>query len=443
MFLGGYYHFVAADDTETRDTTRFRSQPPVLGNARMQQDPFSQNPPVHPPEPPAIEPVAVGVANVQPTSPAESSAAEPATVTHRDLSRLKRMLWVFGLLLFALIVPDMVARVQYALTAAQERARVDVARENLQDFNLDQLSNSFRLLAQSVCPSVVNIHTHRNRGHEEGSGVIIDDDGYIVTNFHVVAGAKVVQIQLNDGRLGKATVIGADDKSDVAVLKTDMTDLIPAQWGDSDQLNVGDMVWAVGSPFGLQKSITFGILSAKERRGITHGVYQEFLQTDAAVNPGNSGGPLVNIEGKVVGINTAIVGPTYQGISFSIPSSLAKDIYLQLRRDGRVERGYLGIGPRKVNDRSVQRLGLERNQGVLIGEVKPNSPAEVAGMKQNDVILSWNGVEYSDPTVMSRAIAGTAIGSQVEVDIARGTRESSERLRLTVKVIARPPDSSF
>ena len=381
---------------------------------------------------------------------AEPSGTASAPATAGDVVRLRRLLWVFGalslLLLAESIAPSIAGRIQYAITSSKERAEVDVAKEHLGGLQLNQLSIAFRLLAQAVGPSVVNVRTEQAHGMGQGSGVIVDLEGYIVTNYHVVRGVRTAQIQLSDGRHGPATVIGVDRATDVAVLKTELGNLVAAEWGDSDALDVGDMVWAIGSPFGLQKSTTFGILSAKERRGITSprsSVYQEFLQTDAAVNPGNSGGPLVNIEGKIVGINTAIVGPSYQGISFAIPSSLARKTYETIRRDGFVQRGYLGVQPEKVMDSIARRLGLERNQGVRVGAVEPNTPAQDAGLERGDVILSWNHTEFSDPTLLSRAIAASPIGSEVEVEIVRSSPSGPQRLQLSVTVAARPPMESL
>ncbi|MCG8450444.1 MAG: trypsin-like peptidase domain-containing protein [Pirellulales bacterium] len=363
-------------------------------------------------------------------------------VTQQDLSRLRRLLWIFSALLALLITPFLIERVQYSLTAAQERAKYDVARENLSAINLRAISDASRLLAQYVGPSVVNVHTHGRRREGQGSGVIVDKEGYIVTNEHVVRNVRNAEIQLSDGRRGTASVIGADPATDVAVLKTELDNLIPAQWGDSDSLDVGDMVWAIGSPFGLQKSTTFGIVSAKERRGITRGLYQEFLQTDAAVNPGNSGGPLVNVSGEIVGINTAIIGPSYQGISFSIPSAIARDSYQQLRDTGWVLRGFLGVEPTQVSDPIARKLGLDRGQGVLVVRVHPNTPAAEAGLQSGDVILSWNGIEYSDPNLMSRSIAATEIGAVVPVEVMRLESTAPKKLVFQVKVAARPRNPS-
>jgi len=380
---------------------------------------------------------------------ADSSSEPP--VTQRDLLRLRRLLWLFGLLVAVLIAPSVAGKIQYAVTKAKETAQIEVARENLQDFSLSHFNTASRLLAQYVGPSVVNVSTHSGHSHGEGSGVIVDEEGYIVTNYHVVAGVRTVEIQLSDGRRGQASVVGIDPEVDVAVLKTNLDNLVAAKWGDSDELSVGETVWALGSPFGFQKSITFGILSAKERRGIRSqggvhrkpSVYEEFLQTDAAVNPGNSGGPLVNLNGEIIGINTAIIGPTYQGISFSIPSVIVRKSYEQLRKDGWVERGYLGIQPSKLPDRAALALGLEKESGVLVLRVEENTPASEAGMRQGDVILSWNGTEFSDPTLMSRAIAATDIGSKVSVEIVRKNDSDVERLTLTVQVAVRPRADSL
>jgi serine protease Do len=356
--------------------------------------------------------------------------------------RLHRLLWIFALLTVVLVAPSIIGRVEYARTAARERARLDVARENLKDFNLEQISAAYRMIAQVVGPSVVSIRTSRGVAEGQGSGVIVDAEGYIVTNNHVMDGVDTAEIQLSDGRRGSASVIGVDPLTDIAVLKTELGDLVAAEWGDSDELEVGDLVWAVGSPYGLQKSVTSGILSATERRGIagTGKVIQEFLQTDAAVNPGNSGGPLVDVHGQVVGINTAIFGSAYQGISFAVPSALARASYNQLREHGYVLRGFLGVTPEDVPDELARTLGLERGQGVWVFHMNPDTPASDAGLQSDDVILTWNGEKFSDPTLLSRAIAGTPIGTEVPVSIIRATRNGPKEMELNVKVTARPRD---
>jgi serine protease Do len=388
----------------------------------------NDNPPVAPSAP------------APPRPPVASEASRPEPRGAKDGDRLHRLLWIFAILTVVLVAPSVIERIEYARTAAHERARLDVARENLKDFKLDQISAAYRMLAQSVGPSVVNVRTRRGPAEGQGSGVIIDDDGYIVTNNHVIDGLRNAEIQLSDGRRGPASVVGVDPLTDIAVLKTEMSDLTAAEWGDSNELEVGDLVWALGSPFGLQKSITSGILSAKERRGITGRVIQEFLQTDAAVNPGNSGGPLVNFEGKVIGINTAIIGPSYQGISFAIPSELAKASYEQLREHGYVLRGFLGIRPENVPDQLARTLDLDQNEGVLVMSVDPNTPAAAAGVEPGDVILTWNGEEFSDPVLLSRAIAATPIGSEIPIKLVRDSNRGVRTIDVDVTVAARPRD---
>jgi serine protease Do len=401
----------------------------------MAQDSLSQpgspwpRPSEDPPAPPLAAP------------PRAAAGADPWRAESRrreDGDRLHRLLWIFALLTVVLVAPSVIGRIEYSRTVAYERARYDAARENMKDFKLDQISAAYRMLAQAVEPSVVNVRTRNGQGEGQGSGVIVDKDGYIVTNNHVIAGLRTAEIQLSDGRRGPASVVGVDPLTDIAVLKTEMTDLTPAEWGDSTALEVGDLVWALGSPFGLQKSITSGILSAKERRGITGRVIQEFLQTDAAVNPGNSGGPLVNVEGKVIGINTAIIGPSYQGISFAIPSELAKASYEQLREHGYVLRGFLGIQPDEVPDRHAQALGLTRGEGVLVMQVDDNTPAADAGLEPGDVILTWNGEKFSDPVLLSQAIAASPIGAKVPLKIVRDSPRGVKKFDVDVKVAARP-----
>jgi S1-C subfamily serine protease len=353
--------------------------------------------------------------------------------------RLHRLLWIFAILTIVLVAPSVISRIEYSRTAAQERARYDVAKAALKELNLNAVSAGYRMIPQMVSPSVVNIRTEQGPAEGQGSGVIVDaKEGYIVTNNHVMEGVGSAEIQLSDGRRGTASVVGVDPLTDIAVLKTEIPHLVAAEWGDSNALEVGDLVWALGSPFGLQKSVTSGILSAKERRGIAGRVIQEFLQTDAAVNPGNSGGPLVDIHGKIVGINTAIIGPSYLGISFAIPSELARGSYEQLREHGYVLRGFLGVGPQEVPEDLARELGLNRGEGVWVQSVSRATPADQAGVRPDDVILTWNNEEFSDPTLLSRAIAATPIGTEVPMKIVRLWRGETKEIELKVKVAARP-----
>jgi serine protease Do len=297
-----------------------------------------------------------------------------------------------------------------------------------------------RLVAKRVEPSVVSISRPDRRGLTgQGSGVIVDKAGYIVTNSHVIEGARNVEVRLSDRRTVDASIVGSDPMMDIAVLKIHADNLIPAEWGDSDKLQVGDLVWALGSPYGLDRSLTFGIVSAKSRRSGSHvgaSVYQEYLQTDAAVNPGNSGGPLVNIEGQVVGINAAIFGNTYQGISFSIPSALAKERYEQLKAHGHISRAWLGIIPLDVPNEIRQELELELDEGVLVGHVQPGTPAKRAGLQRGDVILKWNEHVATDPTLLSRAIAATEIGSKAKLMLVRQASGENKHITLDVDVEA-------
>jgi serine protease Do len=247
--------------------------------------------------------------------------------------------------------------------------------------------------------------------------------------------------------VAEADVIGSDSMTDIAVLKIALGDLIAAEWGDSDKLEVGDLVWALGSPYGLESSLTFGIVSAKSRRSgaFMDSPYKEYLQTDAAVNPGNSGGPLVNIEGQIVGINAAIFGSSYQGISFSIPSALAHEKYDELREKGHIERAWLGILPQDVPEEVRGKFGLGIGEGVYVATVTANrhdeqTPAERAGVKSGDVILKWNNHVATDPTLLSRAIAATEMGSTAKLVLIRQTSEGKKQLALNVSVERRPTE---
>src|SRR5262245_7951005 len=321
----------------------------------------------------------------QPTPPRESSATTPTTPSKpRQRSTSARqtgaLLLLLMFFLMLLLGPFLVRRFVYEAKYAELKAGYDVATDTLGHVKsrLNDLELASQLVAKRVEPSVVSITRPISRqlgGHEfdgQGAGVIVDKAGYIVTNFHVVDGAETVQVRLADRRTAEATVVGSDALTDIAVLKIDLDNLIAADWGDSDRLEVGDLVWALGSPYGLDSTLTFGIVSAKARRGGNyfgqsphqdHSPYKEYLQTDAAVNPGNSGGPLVNIDGQIVGINAAIFGPSYQGISFSIPSALAREKYDELRTKGHIDRAWLGISPADVPDDLRKMFGLEFGKG--------------------------------------------------------------------------------
>lgn len=382
---------------------------------------------------------------------AGSNAAEPTysrPVMPRSSSRPRGAgAWwvVLAILLLLLVGPFVVGRFIYYATYNELKAGYDVATGTLESLKprLNDLELASRLVAKRVEPSVVSIIRPGRRGllDGQGSGVIVDAAGYIVTNSHVVEGSQPIQVRLSDRRSADATLVGTDPLTDIAVLKIDLPNLIAAEWGDSERMEVGDLVWALGSPYGLERSLTFGIVSAKSRRSSSRVVgspYQEYMQTDAAVNPGNSGGPLVNIEGRVVGINAAIFGPAFQGISFAIPSAIAREKYEELRAKGRVDRAYLGIVPFEVPEAVRERLGLGLGEGVYVAEVSRDTPAARSGVRPGDVILRWNDHVATEPTLLSRAIAATEIGSTAKLVLLRPMGDKAEEIALDVRVEARP-----
>lgn len=360
-----------------------------------------------------------------------------------------------ALLLLWFLGPQLAERLQYSLARGRQRAESEVAAAQLANLGLESLSRQYQLVSKRVGPSVVHINvvadmstdsvgdlTFRYRGEAngQGSGVVVDPAGYILTNYHVVQGAKEIHVSLSEGRRLKAEIVGRDPATDLAVLRVPANNLLAAEWGNSDELDVGALVWAVGSPFGLQRSVTSGILSAKNRAGVAGRVYQELLQTDAAVNPGNSGGPLVDARGRVVGINTAIMGDAFQGISFAIPSSVAQRVYERLREKGNVERGWLGVGLDDVTEEAARRLGLESTDGARIVAVymdgTAQSPAEQAGLQSDDVIIRWNGTPIRDAAALSLRVAQTEIGSAAEARVIRQGLEITVRL-----LVGRRPDN--
>jgi serine protease Do len=255
-----------------------------------------------------------------------------------------------------------------------------------------------------------------------GTGFIISSDGYILTNNHVVSGADEVMVKLSDGREIKGEIRGADDKLDLALIKvSDKEAFHAADLGDSDALEVGEWVMAIGNPFGLSQTITAGIVSAKGRV-IGNGPYDDFIQTDASINPGNSGGPLFNAEGRVIGINTAIIAGG-QGIGFAIPINLAKGTIAQLRDSGKVTRGYLGVRFQPLTADLAKSFGLESEKGALIAHVEKDTPAEKAGLKAGDVILEYDGKPVNEGNELPRYVAATPIDKKVTVVVFREGRK--------------------
>ncbi|NOX24785.1 MAG: DegQ family serine endoprotease [Deltaproteobacteria bacterium] len=255
----------------------------------------------------------------------------------------------------------------------------------------------------------------------QGSGFIISRDGYIVTNNHVVAGADKITVRLQDQREFTAKVIGADKRADVALLKIDAKNLATVPLGDSDKLEVGEWVIAIGNPFGLSHSITAGIVSAKGRNSVGINDYEDFIQTDAAINPGNSGGPLVNLDGEVVGMNTAIFSKSggYMGIGFAIPVNMIKVIEKQLQKNGSVTRGYMGVMIQQLTPELAAGFGMKREDGVLISQVMDGSAAAKAGMKRGDVVIKFAGKKVHNVGNFRNRVALLAPGTDAKVTVIR------------------------
>jgi serine protease Do len=251
-----------------------------------------------------------------------------------------------------------------------------------------------------------------------GSGCIIDREGYIITNNHVIEKAQTIKVKLIDGKEYDATVVGRDPKTDLALIKIDAKNALPsAAFGDSDNLEIGDWVVAIGNPFGLETTVTAGIVSAKGRV-IGAGPYDDFIQTDASINPGNSGGPLFNLKGEVVGINTAIVSGG-QGIGFAIPINMAKELLPQLKSKGKVTRGWLGVVIQKITPEIAKTFGLNETEGALVSDVTEDGPAEKAGIKRGDVIVSFNGKAIKEVDTLPKLVGATEIGKKAKVGIIR------------------------
>lgn len=254
-----------------------------------------------------------------------------------------------------------------------------------------------------------------------GSGVIVTSDGYIITNNHVVEGADELSVSLPDKRTFKAKVIGTDPKTDVAVIKIEASNLPSLPWGDASQLEVGEIVLAVGNPFGLSQTVTMGIISAIGRANVGIVDYEDFIQTDAAINPGNSGGALVNLKGELIGINTAIFSQSggYMGIGFAIPSNMAKSVMQSLIKHGKVIRGWMGVSIQDVTPDLAKEFGAAENKGALVGDVMEDSPASKAKLERGDIITTYNGVPVRDSNHLRGLVADTAPGTTAHLSIWR------------------------
>ncbi len=272
-----------------------------------------------------------------------------------------------------------------------------------------------------------------------GSGFIIDEEGYIATNAHVVNHASKVVVRLSDKAEYPAKIIGVDEKTDVALIKIENSKehLVPVTFGDSNALEVGEWVMAIGSPFGLEQTVTVGVVSAKERV-LGAGPYDDFIQTDAAINPGNSGGPLVDADGRVIGINAAISSRSggNDGIGFAIPINLARGVLDQLRKSGKVERGWLGVSVQSVTPELAESFGLPEPAGALVAAVSAGSPAEKAAIERGDVILAFNGTPIQESHQLPALVAQAPIGQQATVTVLR----QGKRLEVPVNVVRQPDD---
>lgn len=305
--------------------------------------------------------------------------------------------------------------------------------------SLEAMDKEFTELVDHVIPSVVSITTTTAPDREAlvrqffglarggvaqnnkmGSGMIVSPDGHIVTNWHVINGASQVTVQLSDGRALPARIAGADQRSDIAVLKVDATGLAPIAFGDSESVRVGQMVFAVGNPFGLQETVTQGIISAKGRR-TTSEAANEFFQTSTTINPGNSGGPLIDIRGKVIGINNFIISRSggSEGIGFAIPSNVARRVYDDIVQRGRVIHPWLGVVMRPLNASLARQLGLADTRGALVAATMAGSPAERGGLTGGDVITSFNGHLIRDVKDLRNRVAEAEIGSPATMEILR------------------------
>lgn len=307
--------------------------------------------------------------------------------------------------------------------------------------DLARLNRSLSQLAARIQPAVVQIGVDKGEGNglpqnhppvpEErperprvGTGFIVSQDGYIITNDHVVGESREVDVELHDGRTLPAKVVGKDRRTDLALLKVDVEDSLPVlPLGDSDRVEIGELVLAAGNPFGLEHTVTIGVVSRKGHGFGRFGFFDEYIQTDAAINPGNSGGPLVNIQGEVIGINTAIV--PRQRIGFAIPINLAKSILPQLRERGKVTWGFLGVGIQDVNRQLAQALGMSEKKGALVTNVLPGLAAAKAGLERGDVIVEYGGSPIKDVRDLQRRVARTPKGTKVKIKILRRGKAST------------------
>ncbi len=316
------------------------------------------------------------------------------------------------------------------------------------------LVESFAPVVKKAQPAVVNISTtvvrrtrgtdmpdffeyffgpgfrppREQRGQSLGSGVIVRPDGYLLTNAHVVEGATDIRVSMADRREYKAQLVGSDPQTDIAVLKIEGSGFPTIPFGDSNRIEVGDIVLAIGNPFGIGQTVTMGIIGAVGRSGLNIEAYEDFIQTDAAINPGNSGGALINTRGELIGINTAIISRSggNQGIGFAVPVNMARNVMDQIIKSGKVVRGYMGAGIQDVTADLAKGFGLKQPSGVAITQVEPNSPAEKAGLKAGDIVTALNGTPVKSANELRLRISQTAPGTTVKLGVVREDGSTAE-----------------
>ncbi len=318
---------------------------------------------------------------------------------------------------------DVVSRVAPAVVTIRSERRVRAPRQH--PFFNDPFFRDFFGGAQSAPREQIQ------RGL--GSGVIVTKDGYLLTNHHVIDGAEEIRVEMTNNRVYDAKIVGTDPRSDLAALKINANDLPLLTLGDSDRVRVGDVALAVGNPLGVGQTVTAGIISAKGRAtGLSDGSFESFLQTDAPINQGNSGGALVNTAGELIGINSQILTPTGGniGIGFAIPANMARSVFDQLTKSGRVRRGHLGVTIQPVTSEIASNLGMNNVRGVIVSSVEQGGPAERAGLKQGDVIIKFNGNEINDSNSLRNLVASAGPDAEVTLTVVRDGREQELRAKL-------------
>ncbi len=383
--------------------------------------------------------------------------------------------------LIAGIIAGLVISSAFSLHQSSYAQAANISRESI-DF-LAKTNKATAEIVAAVVPSVVNISsvaTVRSAGAPDtffnepffkrffkddfrrfdsprehkraglGSGVIVDKNGYILTNNHVIRGADEIKVALSDKREFKGKVIGTDQKTDLAVIKIDADNLPAVRFGNSDLLKPGETVLAIGNPFGLTQTVTVGIVSATGRANVGIADYEDFIQTDAAINPGNSGGALVNIRGELIGINTAIFSTSggYQGIGFAIPSAMAKAVMESLINNGRVVRGWMGISIQPLTRDLMKQFNLSDDSGVLVGDVVEEGPADKAGIRRGDVIVAFGGRDVKDARQLRNLVAGSAPGRETSVKLIRGGKIMTVDVKIAempaeINTLSRQFDNQF